>query len=187
MRTVVCLLCVIVAPGCAALQGKRSRSFVGRVDTLFVHSNDCGRPDPGLFARWIYEQETDTFRPAFAKAPENELPDAERKPEKRPDEGRFVWIDMGLQPTTGHRLVVADPTLHVAKGIGRLVLDFQSPAPGTTPEAHTTSPCLVVSLPAGELEQLDLVDTTGKLRAVLRRDQPYTIGVEMVGRQPDPD
>lgn len=73
-------------------------------------------------------------------------------------------VEMGLKPTGGHGLAVA----RAAVLRGELLLlqaTFVAPAPGAIVTQATSSPCVLVELPAGRYSSAEVKDQAGQIRA----------------------
>ncbi len=77
---------------------------------------------------------------------------------------QLLLVSMGIQPSSGYRLTLADQTAQLEKGILHLQLQWHSPAPGQMNAQVITQPCLLLSLPKQHYQGVNIYDQQGKLR-----------------------
>ena len=78
--------------------------------------------------------------------------------------GRYLRVDMGMKPTSGYRLVPLDREVKVSDGAAQIKLDWIKPAADSVTAQVITHPCLVLKLPEGDYQRVELLDATGDLR-----------------------
>lgn len=85
--------------------------------------------------------------------------------------GPFAVIEHGARNTGGYALAVARYA-SVADGVLSLRASFISPPGGAPRSAQLTSPCTLVKLPPGNYRTLELVDGSGRRRALVAAATP---------------
>lgn len=89
--------------------------------------------------------------------------------QRRPDWNReaLVLIHMGLKPTGGFALELAEPVAPVYRDTAVITLQWRHPGPGSIVTQQITSPCLVLKLAKGTYGAIEIRDETGRVRVRL--------------------
>lgn len=164
-------LALVLAVGSGLACGPSGpRVWQGRVVEVYADA-DCGRDDEQASVRWV--EDTPELQRRLEQATagaESGAPGA-----ARPAPGSLlVLVETGRKPTGGYALSLADPMLRVEKGLARLRVGVREPEPGDDASAWPSSPCLVVALPKGEFNTLEVVDAAGLPIGTLAVPRPGT-------------
>lgn len=143
--------------GCAAHRPKGPASVTA---TVVRASAQCGGEASGPSARWIATE--GAFHAAMGAGGVFGVEAATVDFRK---EG-VLAVFMGQRPTAGYGLALADPTVTIADGVGKVVVRFQEPEPGAMVAQVLTSPCLLIRMPKQGIRQLRVVDPAGTQRAI---------------------
>lgn len=81
-----------------------------------------------------------------------------------------VFMAMGQKPTGGYRLSLRDKEVTIEQGTATIPVTWQSPPSDAMVTQALTSPCLVVTLPRGDYQQIRAVDGDGNERLRARLD-----------------
>jgi hypothetical protein len=84
-----------------------------------------------------------------------------------------VWLYMGNKNSGGYGLRLASPEAVVSHGIAVIKVQWREPSPGALVTQQITSPCLVLKLPKGPYEKIEIQDETGRVRARLVQSQQF--------------
>lgn len=79
-------------------------------------------------------------------------------------EGFYVVVEMGYHQTGGYGFVVS-PYAEVRDSAVRLIATFVEPQDPQSAGGEPSSPCVLLRLPSGNWNDIDLRDPTGKRRA----------------------
>jgi hypothetical protein len=79
---------------------------------------------------------------------------------------RVFVISMGLRPTAGHSLSLAQKRARLEHGVVTIPVVWHEPAPGTITAQVITQPCLIVALEKRQYAGVRVVDQSGVERAV---------------------
>ncbi len=79
-------------------------------------------------------------------------------------EGFYVVVEMGYHPTGGYGFVVS-PYAEVRDTAVLLIATFVEPEHPQSAGGEPSSPCVLLRLPSGSWDDIDLRDPTGKRRA----------------------
>ena len=82
-----------------------------------------------------------------------------------------VWLYMGNKTSGGYGLRLAFPEAVVSHGTAVITVQWREPSPGALVTQQITSPCLVLKLPKGTYEKIEIRDETGRVRARLVQGQ----------------
>jgi hypothetical protein len=82
----------------------------------------------------------------------------------------LVWIDMGLKPSGGYALNIAESSATVSEGVATIIVRWRQPKPGSVVTQQLTSPCLLVTLARGNFHTIQIRDEAGRVRARLELD-----------------
>jgi hypothetical protein len=122
----------------------------------------CGGDEEGTRARWIASE--GAYRDALASGGLVAEGDASPAPVDFTREV-LVLVAMGVRPTGGYALALADPEVKLADGVATIVVRFEGPPPGAMVTQALTSPCLLIRLPREGVRAVRVVDPSGALRA----------------------
>jgi len=78
--------------------------------------------------------------------------------------GRYALVQMGQRHTGGYGIAVSGDAVQV-EGTLKLYATFFSPAKGAMTTQMITSPCVLVALPGGNYDAVEVYDQTGAVRA----------------------
>ena len=92
---------------------------------------------------------------------------ADPVPELDPAADAALLLEMGLKPTGGYGLQLAEPRAALADGVLRLKVNWRTPEPDRLLTQALTSPCLLIKLPRGDYRAIEVLDQHGALRARL--------------------
>lgn len=79
---------------------------------------------------------------------------------------RVFVISMGLHPTAGHSLSLAQKRARLEHGMVTIPVVWHEPAPGVITAQVITQPCLIVALEKRQYAGMRVVDQSGVERAV---------------------
>lgn len=79
---------------------------------------------------------------------------------------RVFVISMGLHPTAGYRLNLAQARARLEHGVVTIPVVWHQPAPGAITAQVITQPCLIVALEKRQYAGVRIVDQSGVERAV---------------------
>lgn len=82
------------------------------------------------------------------------------------DSERVFVISMGLRPTAGHSLSLAQERARLEHGVVTIPVIWREPAPGVITAQVITRPCLIVALEKRRYAGVRVVDQGGVERAV---------------------
>lgn len=91
--------------------------------------------------------------------PFSEEPDLQRR--------IVLLVEMGMRPTTGYGLALADSAVAVKRSSAALTLAWRRPPPDAMLAQMVTSPCLLLSLPPAGYDRVEVFDDSGARRLVL--------------------
>jgi hypothetical protein len=78
-----------------------------------------------------------------------------------------VWLYMGQKTSGGYSLGLATSEATVTHGIAVITVQWREPSPGAIVTQQLTSPCLVLILPKGNYDKIEIKDETGRVRSRL--------------------
>lgn len=78
------------------------------------------------------------------------------------DNSNALLISMGQKPSGGYAVSLRESTANVKRGTAQIAIDWVEPIPGVFTTQMLTSPCLLVSLPKGDYQKLEVVDQYNK-------------------------
>jgi hypothetical protein len=106
-----------------------------------------------------YFTETEALGRALAQA----LAGLPAVPALRPEEAA-VLVGMGLKPTGGYRLELAEPCMSVAEGVARLRLEWREPPADAMVTQALTYPCIALKVPRRDYREIRIEDQAGDVR-----------------------
>jgi hypothetical protein len=83
-----------------------------------------------------------------------------------PNSERVFVISMGLRPTAGYSLSLAQKRARLEHGVVTIPLTWHEPAPGAITAQVITQPCLVIALEKRQYTGVRVIDQSGVERAV---------------------
>jgi hypothetical protein len=78
-----------------------------------------------------------------------------------------VWLYMGHKTSGGYGLRLASPEAIVSHGIAVITVHWREPSPGALVTQQLTSPCLVLKLPKGNYDKIEIKDEISRVRTRL--------------------
>ncbi|MDF1551804.1 MAG: protease complex subunit PrcB family protein [Deferrisomatales bacterium] len=80
-------------------------------------------------------------------------------------------VDMGLRPTAGYALALANERAEVSDGMATLWIEWSEPHPEHLQAQMLTQPCLILAVPHGAYHTLRVLDQKGRER--FRAEVPH--------------
>jgi hypothetical protein len=82
----------------------------------------------------------------------------------------ILWICMGLKPSGGYALSLAESSATVTEGVAAITVHWRQPRPGSVVTQQLTSPCLLLSVAREGFHTIQIKDEAGRVRANLEID-----------------
>lgn len=159
-RAVLLLALALAGLACAALGAGRAPADLTRV---IFNSGMCGdvSRDPAVI--WIGS--ASDLGAAYERIQRRQVGGAGPGPPQVDFSTRAVlWVQMGMQPSAGYGLSLQEAGAEIGAGTLTLHLKWLEPAPGRLYAQVITHPCLLVTVPRGGYQRVEVRDQHGALR-----------------------
>lgn len=80
-----------------------------------------------------------------------------------------ILLSMGQQTSGGYALKLASTPLRISNQKASLAIEWLTPQAGMMLTQALTSPCILIEIPLGDFNTLDIVDQSGNARFTLKR------------------
>ena len=137
------------------------------VETIWAH-NQCGCEAREPLVRWL----TDRSQLAAAVAASGS-PELRARVARHPVDWKrrgIVWICMGLKPSGGYALSLADSSVMISGRVAVITVHWRQPRPGSVVTQQLTSPCLLLSMAREGFHTIQIKDDAGRVRASVEID-----------------
>lgn len=84
----------------------------------------------------------------------------------------ILFVNMGQKPTGGYRLEYIPDHARISGGTARVVLKWITPDADAMVTQMITQPCTMLKMPKAGFTRIEIMDTHGKLKAVVNRKMP---------------
>jgi hypothetical protein len=146
----------IPSPAIHSAEGQRIPVRILYQDAL------CGRSRPTLSVTLVAD--SDQLKQIFIESKRRMLGQSPPTPAVDFDAEHVVTIQMGQKPTGGYGIELAEPHATLNDGEALIRLRWIEPAPGAIVTQILTSPCLIIALPKGAYEIIEITDENGNVR-----------------------
>ena len=166
-RTLVAtgLLCFLYLGKVMAVSGKPPES---EMVPIIVHhqSATCGNLSE---SQWISDQQK--YESVFQAMFRGFISDSRPQPALVGfDKHAMLLVSMGQQRTGGFSVKLAAEQMEVSNNRARIKVHWQTAKPGMMAIQMLTNPCLLLEVPRGNYELIDIVDQSGKTRQSIAVD-----------------
>lgn len=159
IRCLSCLLLAALVSGCQSLAVNPGQQTVQRL----FSSNMCDVQTRSARVTWI--DSNDQLQGVIERIRKKHLIGAgDEVPHVDFTRRTALLVEMGRQPSAGYGLALQDPALSVDAGEVTLHVQWTTPRPDRMYAQVITSPCLLVTLPRGEYESVEVRDQDGRVR-----------------------
>lgn len=141
-----------------ACQSNAVKSVDAKVKVL-GSSSQCGHSERGLSARWLGDD--NSLREAAASLADNQMGDVSKRLAASGSGAAALMVYQGQQSSGGYSLELASDMLSIDDGTASVSVKVNRPASGSMTASVMTSPCLLLSLPAGDYDTVQVLDTSG--------------------------
>jgi hypothetical protein len=129
------------------------------VETIY-HDQQCGLQQPQ--AVWVQSEKE--YQILFRQLRQSYLGSQVKPPQVDWRSSSVILVGMGRKNTGGYGVTLIDNSAGVNNGVLQLAVQWQQPKPGMMLTQTLTSPCLLIKIPKGDYQRIEIKDQTGVTR-----------------------